>query len=139
MGTFPHRDMDVYRRAMLAVSLIVRITGSIPSREGWLSRQIRRAVGSVVLNLGEGCGEHSPFEKARIFRISRRSAFEAADGLQLVKVYSSPNVQLVDQADDALVAVASMLTKLALRSEAEGMKKLLKPRKKTCTCPCTCA
>lgn len=123
MSDFPHRDLDVWQRAMEAVAMIVRITNEIPARDGWLAKQIRRAAGSMVLNLGEACGEHSPLERARFLRISRRSAYETADGLQLVKVYSRPEAKLVEEADSALARVAAMLTKFALRCEADGMKK----------------
>jgi four helix bundle protein len=141
MPTFSHRDLDVYKRTLVAISLIARITSAIPSRDGWLAKQIRRAGGSVLLNLGEACGEHSSLEKARIFRISRRSAFEAGDGLQLVKIYTKPNIGLVEQADAELVHVAAMLTKLAMHWEEDGIRRLSEKRKrnKTCTCPCTCS
>jgi hypothetical protein len=91
--------------------------------------------------LGEACGEHSSLEKARIFRISRRSAFEAGDGLQLVKIYTRPDIALIDEADSELVHVTSMLTKLAMHWEEDGLRKLAQKRKgkKTCTCPCTCS
>ena len=141
MSNFSHRNLDVYKRASHAIGLIARITGAIPGREGWLAKQVRRSAGSMLLNLGEGCGEHSSLEKARIFRISRRSTFEAGDGLQLVKIYTRPNVALVDEADAELAAVTSMLTKLAMHWEEDGLRKLTEKskRKKTCTCPCTCS
>jgi four helix bundle protein len=112
----------------------------VPSKDGWLAKQIRRTGGSILLNLGEGCGEHAWLEKARIFRISRPSAFEAGDGLQLLKIYTKPDFTLLDAADTELVHVASMLTKLSLHWEEDGIKKLSEKRrrKKTCTCPCTC-
>ena len=124
MGGFPHRELDVYKRTIEAISLIARISSAIPSRDGWLARQIRRSGGSILLNLGEACGEHSPLEKARIFRISRRSAFETADGLQLVKIYSRPDIKLIEAADVELFRIASMLTKMSLRCEEEGIMKL---------------
>ena len=141
MSGFAHRDLDVYKRASGAIALLARITAAIPSRDAWLAKQIRRAGGSILLNLGEGCGEHSPLEKARIFRISRRSAFEAGDGLQLTKIYTKPDTQLVNDADDELVRVSEMLTKLAKHWEEDGIRKLAQKRKRksTCTCPCTCS
>ncbi len=130
MGNFPHRDLDVYKRSMRAISLIAQITSAIPGKDGWLAKQIRRSAGSIVLNLSEACGEHSPLEKARIFRISRRSAFETADGLQLVRVYSRPNENLIAEADTELFRITSMLTRLALKFEEEGIQKLGRRRSK---------
>ena len=122
MNSFPHRNMDVWKMAIEAVVMIVKITDAIPARDSWLAKQIRRAAGSMVLNLGEACGEHSPLEKARFLRISRRSAYETADGLQLVKVFTRPQEKQIDEADTALGRIAAMLTKFALRCEADGLK-----------------
>lgn len=124
MEGFPHRQLDVYKRTLEAISLIARMSNAVPSRDGWLAKPIRRSAGSILLNLGEACGEHSPLEKARIFRISRRSAFETGDGLQLVKIYSRPDIKLIEAADVELFRIASMLTKMSLRCEEEGIKKL---------------
>lgn len=124
MEGFPHRQLDVYKRTLEAISLIARMSNAVPSRDGWLAKQIRRSAGSILLNLGEACGEHAPLEKARIFRISRRSAFETGDGLQLVKIYSRPDIKLIEAADVELFRIASMLTKMSLRCEEEGIKKL---------------
>jgi four helix bundle protein len=123
MSDFPHRALDAYKLAMYAVELVVRITNAIPARDSWLAKQLRRGVGSVVLNLGEGCGEHSPFEKARIIRISRRSAYETADGVRLVPQFCKADLKLIDEADAVLGRVSAMLTKLALRFEKEGVEK----------------
>jgi four helix bundle protein len=122
MSNFPHRDLDVWKHAMEAVVMIVEITDAIPAKDSWLAKQIRRAAGSIVLNLGEACGEHSPFERARFLRMSRRSGYEAADGLQLVKVFSRPQEKLIDEADSLLGRIAAMLTKFALRCEGDGIK-----------------
>ena len=122
MNSFPHRNLDVWKQSMAVVVMIVKITDAIPAKDSWLAKQIRRSAGSMVLNLGEACGEHSPFERARFLRISKRSAYETADGLHLVKVYSRPEEKLIEEADDALGRVAAMLTKFALRCEADGIK-----------------
>jgi four helix bundle protein len=130
MGDFPHRDLDVYKLAMHAVTLVVRITNAIPPRDSWLAKQLRRGVGSIVLNIGEGCGEHSPLEKARILRIARRSAYETADGVRLVPEYAKADVKFIDETDVVLGRVSAMLTKLALRFEKEGVEKQIEGRRK---------
>jgi four helix bundle protein len=129
MSDFPHRDLDVYKLAMHAVTLVVAITNAIPARDSWLAKQLRRGVGSIVLNLGEGCGEHSPLEKARIIRIARRSAYETADGVRLVPQYARANAVAIDEADAVLGRVSAMLTKLALRFEKEGVEKQIERRR----------
>ena len=81
--------------------------------------------------------------RSRCSRVLLRQfkAFEAGDGLQLTKIYTRPNIQLVDDADGELVRVSEMLTKLAIRWEEDGIRKLAQKRKRksTCTCPCTCS
>ena len=129
MGDFPHRDLDVYNLAMEAVNLVVRITNGIPPRDSWLAKQLRRGVGSIVLNIGEGCGEHSPLEKARILRIARRSAYETADGVRLVPEYAKADVKLINETDVLLGRVSAMLTKLALRFEKEGIEKQIEGKR----------
>jgi four helix bundle protein len=129
MSGFPHRQLDVYKLAMYAVTLVVRITNAIPSRDSWLAKQLRRAVGSMVLNIGEACGEHSPLEKARIIRIARRSAYETADGVRLVLQYAKVDESLIDEADAVLGRVCAMLTKLALRSEKIGIEQQIEGKR----------
>jgi four helix bundle protein len=130
MGEFWHRKLDVYQRTIEAIRLVARISDAMPAKDEWLARQLRRSAGSVLLNLGEGCGEHSPLEKARILRISRRSAFESAEALQLTRLYGRPNNELVAEAEAAFLAIAEMLTKLSMRFEEQGIRKSTKRRNK---------
>ena len=44
---------------------------------------LRRAATSVVLDIAEGAGEYSKAEKARFYRIARRSASECAAVLDI--------------------------------------------------------
>ena len=114
---------------MHAVKLVVRITNAISPRESRLAKQLRRGVGSIVLNIGEGCGEHSRLEKARILHIARRSAYGTADGVRLVPEYAKADVKLIDETDVVLGRVSAMLTKLALRFEKEGVDKQIEVRR----------
>jgi four helix bundle protein len=45
--------------------------------------QLRRAANSIPLNIAEGAGEFLPAEKARFYRMARRSATECAGQLMV--------------------------------------------------------
>jgi four helix bundle protein len=54
----------------------------------------------MVLNIAEGAGEYRPKEKARFYRMSRRSADEASTALDLlvdVEVLTAPSIAPVQQ------------------------------------------
>src|SRR5262245_37096124 len=76
MDRFQFRKLIVYKRALDLVVAIRPLAASIPREHLDLRWQLQRAARSVVLNLAEGAGEFSPREKARIYRISLRSAWE---------------------------------------------------------------
>ena len=74
--------------------------------------QLRRAALSIPLNIAEGGGEFSPKEKARFYRIAKRSATEASailDHMVDLQMLSEPAVKPAKQ---LLVRVVSTLTKL---------------------------
>jgi four helix bundle protein len=99
MGTtrFDHERLDAYRVATEALALGVLIARRVARVDGFLRDQLLRALTSVCFNMAEGSGEFSPGDKARFFRMARRSASEAAaitDALRLLD-YVSP-----DQAEE---------------------------------------
>ncbi len=54
------------------------ISAKIGERRRDLADQLRRAAASITLNIAEGAGEFRPREKARFYRMARRSATECA-------------------------------------------------------------
>ncbi len=68
--------------AAAALPIVNRVRRSWPA----LSDQLDRAVDSAVLNVGEAIGEYRPAEKARIYRIARRSVSEAENALALLAI-----------------------------------------------------
>ena len=78
MDGFDHEKLDVYHAAVEFADLADTVAG-----RGDLVDQLRRASASICLNIAEGSGEYSPREKARFYRIARRSATECAAILEL--------------------------------------------------------
>ena len=61
-----------------------RICAVIARARPDLADQLRRAAASVTLNIAEGAGEYRPLEKARFYRIARRSASECTGILDVI-------------------------------------------------------
>ncbi len=84
-----------------------------------LADQLRRAAMSVCLNTAEGAGEYSAAEKARFYRLARRSATECAAALDICRALRLVDEPALDKGDDQLRRIVSMLTKLVVRSPGD--------------------
>ncbi|MEX1184012.1 MAG: four helix bundle protein [Gemmatimonadota bacterium] len=73
---FNHERLRVYQLAERVYADGVVLVRRLPWQQRHLATQLMRAAASIVLNLAEGCGELSPPEKARFFRMSLRSVNE---------------------------------------------------------------
>jgi four helix bundle protein len=109
---FDHEQLDVYKVAMDFVALAHEVIRALPTGHGELADQLRRASISIVLNIAEGAGEYSKAEKARIYRIARRSATECAAVLEIGSRLEVVSLQQAGSARDLLLRVVSMLTKV---------------------------
>src|SRR3972149_1580632 len=78
VGTLDHEKLDIYQHALAFVATAQKLADELPGKRGDLGDQLRRAATSIALNIAEGAGEYSPTEKARCYRIARRSAVECA-------------------------------------------------------------
>ncbi|HUF13687.1 MAG TPA: four helix bundle protein [Longimicrobiales bacterium] len=75
------QDTPVYREAMAFAIAVDEFAEALPRFRGYLKDQLRRASLSILLNLREGGTELLPREKARFYRIAKRSAAECATAL----------------------------------------------------------
>jgi four helix bundle protein len=110
--TFDHERLDAYRVATEALALGVLIARRVARVDGFLRDQLLRALTSVCFNMAEGSGEFSPGDKARFFRMARRSASEAAaitDALRLLGYVSPEQAQ---ELKTLLSRVTAMLTRM---------------------------
>lgn len=82
--------------------------------------QLQRAGLSVPLNIAEGAGESSTSEKARFYRIAKRSATECSSILDVCKQLQIISEDLYAKGRALLLRIVAMLTKM---SRYEGSSK----------------
>jgi four helix bundle protein len=112
MDRFDHEKLDVYQTAVDWVSLAQDIAHTLPRGSGTLADQLQRAAASITLNIAEGAGEFSGAEKARFYRIAKRSATECAAVLDVAKRRQSIDERLYAQGRSLLLRIVGMLVKL---------------------------
>jgi len=109
---FDHERLDVYRAALGFVVLSSRLVHDLPTGYGYLVDQLRRAALSITLNTAEGAGEFAPVEKARFYRMAKRSATECAAVLDVMRELSVGDLAAIEDGLDRLAKIVSMHVKL---------------------------
>ena len=113
MDHFDHEKLDVYNVAIQWVVLAQDISQSMPRGNASLADQLRRAASSIALNIAEGAGEFSPADKARFYRMAKRSATECAAVLDVAKRRHAIQPARSKTGRDLLLRIVSMLVKLS--------------------------
>ena len=114
---FAHQDLKAYQRSLDFKLLADELTEKLPKGRGYIADQLRRAALSIPLNVAEGYSEFSHAEKARFYRISRRSATEAAACLDVCRRLNLVPVELIEEGEEILISVLKLITGL-IRSQA---------------------
>jgi four helix bundle protein len=112
---FHHERLDVYRLAIDFVVTADSIAEDLSHGRGYLADQLRRAATSIPLNIAEGAGEFSRRDKARFYRIARRSAAECAAVIDICVRLQLVADHKATHARDLLHRLISMLTRLTQR------------------------
>src|SRR4030095_6715972 len=86
MSELAHERLDVYKTALEFRVLADVFANSLGKGRAYLADQLRRAATSVTLNIAEGAGEFAPADKARFYRMARRSATECSAVLDVSRV-----------------------------------------------------
>lgn len=120
MNDFAHERLDVYRAAIEFLVVADEIATSLPKGRAYLVDQLRRAATSIALNIAEGAGEFSPGDKARFYRIARRSATESAAILDACRANNLADLELLSKGRALLLRVVAMLTAMVLRLNDSG-------------------
>src|SRR5262249_54780055 len=111
--------LDAYRLSISFVAHADRIAAALPPGRASLTDQLRRAATSICLNTAEGAGEFSPREKARFYRVARRSAAECAASLDVCRAVGTGHGADLDTGDEMLHRIVAMLTKMIVRTPTE--------------------
>jgi len=120
VNTFDHERMDVYQRALDFVRIASAIRDRLVPGRGGLADQLDRAAVSIALNIAEGAGEFARREKARFYRIARRSATECAAVLDIVRTLGIVDEEIVRRGKVQLLEIVGSLIGLGKRMEKEG-------------------
>ena len=107
-----HRKLDVYRHALALLRACDEIIGHLPKGRSALKEQLDAAATSVVANIAEGAGEFSKKEKARFYRMARRSTVEIAAWLDIIACRREAPEPALAPAFRELEIVVAMLVKL---------------------------
>jgi len=113
---FEFARLDVYQAALDFVVIADRITETLPPGRGYLRDQLRRAANSIAANIAEGVGEFSLKDKARFYRIARRSAVECASHVLVMDRLNIIACDHHDQGVELLQRVIAMLTNLVKKT-----------------------
>jgi four helix bundle protein len=112
---FDFERLDVFTAAVDAVVVLDEIAEDLPEGRGYIRDQLRRAANSMPLNIAEGAGEFAPAEKARFYRMARRSATECAGQLLVCRRLGITDAPRADAALDTLQRIIAMLVTLVRR------------------------
>ena len=110
MKYFDHERLDVYAATIDFVALADDVVEHLPRGRGYLADPLQRAATSVALNIAEGAEFSSP-EKARFYRMAKRSATECAAVLDVARRLELCAADRLDTGRELLLRIVSMLTK----------------------------
>ena len=114
MSQFDHEKLDVYHAAIAFVAVADDVTESIRPKRRNLRDQLDRAATSIVLNIAEGAGEFSANDKARFYRIARRSATECAAVLDICRRRNLVTEEVLRGGRGLLLRIVAMLTAMVI-------------------------
>ena len=110
MTQFEHERLDVYQAAIEFLALADTMAGNLPRGRSYLADQLRRAASSISFNIAEGAGEFSTLDKARFYRMARRSATESAAILDACRVLALADEASSQSGRGLLLRIVAMLT-----------------------------
>ena len=111
--------LDAYVAALEFIVLADAIAVALKGR-AYLASDLRRAANSVAANLAEGSGERGA-ERARFYRMARRSALESASHIMVAHKLDARLP--AERALDLLHRIVSMLTAMARRALADSRQR----------------
>ena len=120
MDGFFFRRLRAYQLSKRLVRYLYDETRHVPVDARTIVWQLLRAASSVVLNIAEGCGEYRSAEKARFFRMARRSSWETVAALEMLVSIGAIELGTLERTQAGYAEVGAILTAMAKRQEAMG-------------------
>jgi four helix bundle protein len=114
------QNLTVYTKALEFVAVVTDILQAMPRGHGHLANQLDRSATSVPANIAEGAGEFSPKEKARFYRIAKRSVTESVAHLDVMRIKNLVQQNRYDRCMPLAAELFAMLTSLARRYEQDS-------------------
>ena len=111
---FDHEKLEVYQTSLDFVILVDQTVENLPRGRFYLVDQLHRASSSIALNIAEGAGEYAGNEKARFYRIARRSATECSSIFEICNRLNLINEQQYLKSRELLLRIVAMLTRMTL-------------------------
>ena len=105
----------MYQIAIEFVILADEVIEHLPRGRAYLGDQLQRAALSISLNIAEGAGEYAVDEKARFYRMAKRSATECAGVLDVCQRLRLVEENRYAKGRELLIGIVSMLVKMAQR------------------------
>jgi four helix bundle protein len=109
---FDHEKLTVYQVAIEFVILADEVIENLPRGRAYLSDQLQRAALSISLNIAEGAGEYAVDEKARFYRMAKRSATECAGVLDVCQRLRLIEENRYIKGRELLIGIVSMLIRM---------------------------
>jgi four helix bundle protein len=109
---FDHEQLDVYQSSLKFIIMSARIIEALPVGRSHLADQLHRAAVSITLNIAEGSGEFSKGDKARFYRMAKRSATECAAILDICRELKLTSVGHLTEGREILIKIVAMAIKL---------------------------
>ena len=113
---FDHEKLTVYQVAIEFVMLADEVIEHLPRGRAYLSDQLQRAALSISLNIAEGAGEYAVDEKARFYRMAKRSATECAGVLDVCQRLRLIEENRYIKGRELLIGIVSMLIKMVQKN-----------------------
>src|SRR6516165_11266849 len=110
-----HEKLTVYQIAIEFVILADEVIEHLPRGRAYLGDQLQRAALSISLNIAEGAGEYAIDEKARFYRMAKRSVTECAGVLDVCQRLRLVEEGRYRKGRELLIGIVSMLDKMAQR------------------------
>ena len=108
-----YRDLEVWKRAMLLIADVYRVTRQLPSEERFgLTAQMRRAAVSVTSNIAEGYGRSTRGEYLNHLSIARGSLYELESLCEVCQMLSLLTPKDLTTIGQHLVHVRRLLRRL---------------------------